>query len=158
MHFLSFFNFALSPWTLYMTGCVFSNPVYTGMDMMDDRTLSIYIIYRCLSFDTTTFLWSRLSFLRQRHNHNLWCCRFLTQTVFYDSVAFSLFKIVSVFLSSQYFFDVFNRLSTVFIDTPKYSATSSFEGAHRSSHFRLLRQTLSAFAFYLPLHSFCEFL
>nr|DAR75527.1 MAG TPA: hypothetical protein [Caudoviricetes sp.] len=43
------FNFALSSWTLYMTGCVFSNPVYTGMDMMDDRTLSIYIIYRWLS-------------------------------------------------------------------------------------------------------------
>nr|DAN83750.1 MAG TPA: hypothetical protein [Caudoviricetes sp.] len=32
-----------------MTGCVLSNPVYTGMDMMDDRTLSIYIIYSCLS-------------------------------------------------------------------------------------------------------------
>ena len=38
-----------------MTGCVLSNPVYTGMDMMDDRTLSIYIIYSCLSHDTTAF-------------------------------------------------------------------------------------------------------
>ena len=38
-----------------MTGCVLSNPVYTGMDMMDDRTLSIYIIYSCLSRDTTVF-------------------------------------------------------------------------------------------------------
>lgn len=76
-----------------MTGCVFSNPVYTGMDMMDDRTLSIYIIYSCLSHDTT---------------------------VFYGSVAdFITGIILPVFLSIWYFLDVFIRLSTVLTVIPK---------------------------------------
>ena len=117
MHFLSFFNFAFSPWPLYMTGCILSNPVYTGMDMMDDRTLSIYIIYSCLSHDTTVFYGS-VATTTPPYFYNAVAIR--TRPEFYGSVAdFITGIILPVFLSIWYFLDVFIRLSTVLTVIPK---------------------------------------
>ena len=90
MHSFSFFNFALSPCPLYMTGCVFSNPVYTGMDMMDGRTLSIYIIYSCLSGTRPRFYGLVCPFKDKDTTIILWCCPTRTRPRFYGLVLFLL--------------------------------------------------------------------